>query len=142
MAEIDTIRELHCYEKMYFHLLETVEECEVICKDLAVKERLIRVQQELEDIYTGENYKTHDYLTTDEKIIALLLSYIRQTELLKEPGQSDDDIYKEAFDWNITLCRANNPQIDEKMREHFYKVLFPEKHPELPDLLKKITEKQ
>ena len=36
MAEIDVIRELHCYEKMFDHILRTVKECEEICKDPVV----------------------------------------------------------------------------------------------------------
>ncbi len=135
MAEIDVIRELYCYEKMFNHILRTVEECEEICKDPVVKEKLVKVQQEVEDIYTGENYKTHDYLTVDEKTIVLLLSYIRQSELSKEQGQANDDIYKEAFDWNILLNSVNNPQIDEKIREHLFKILFSKMTESLTDFM-------
>lgn len=122
MAEIDIIRELSCYEKMYMQLFKTVDECIEICKEPAVKERLIKVQEEVEDICLGNEYKIHNDLTTDEKIIVLLLSYIRETEFSKDQGQMNMDIFKEALDWNLALNHINNPAIDEKLKEHLYKI--------------------
>ena len=126
MAEIDIIRELSCYEKMYMHLFKTVDECIEICKDPVVKETLIKAMQEAEDIYLGDESKIHNYLTTDEKIIVLLLSYIRETEFSKEPEKMDSDIFKEALEWNLALNRVNNPAIDKKLKEHLYKIFHPE----------------
>ncbi len=111
---------------MYMHLFKTVDECIEICKDPVVSEKLEKAIQEAEDIYLGDEYKIHNYLTTDEKVIVLLLSYIRETEFSKEQEQMDMNIFKEALEWNIALNRVGNSAIDEKLEEHLYKIFHPE----------------
>ena len=126
MAEIDTIRELHCYEKMFDHILSAVEECEEICQDPVVKEKLIKVQQEVEDIYIGDEYKTHNYLTPDEKVIVLLLTFIREREISKKLGKMNGDIVKESLDWNIALNSVKIELTDEMIEEQINKIFHSE----------------
>ena len=126
MAEIDTIRELHCYEKMFDHILRAVEECEEICQDPVVKEKLIKVQQEVEDIYIGDEYKTHNYLTPDEKVIVLLLTFIREREISKKLGKMNSDIVKESLDWNIALNSVKIELTDEMIEERVKRIFHPE----------------
>ena len=117
MAEIDIIRELHCYEKIFNHILMTVKECEKICKDTFVKDQLIKVQQEIEDISTGDEYKTYSYLTADEKTVVLLLTYIMDREISKELGKMDSDIFYESLDWLLTIKGKNVTLSDEEINE-------------------------
>ena len=117
MAEIDIIRELHCYEKIFNHILMTVKECEKICKDTFVKDQLIKVQQEIEDISTGDEYKTYSYLTADEKTVVLLLTYIMDREISKELGKMDSDIFYESLDWLLTIKGINVTLSDEEINE-------------------------
>ena len=124
MAEIDVIRELHCYEKMFNHILRTVKECEEICKDPDVKEKLIKVQQEIEDIYIGDDYKIHNYLTVDEKVILLLLTFIREREISKELGQMNSDIVSESLDWNFALNNVKIELTDEMIKGNLKKFLY------------------
>ena len=126
MAEIDVIRELHCYQRMFDHILRTVEECEEICKDPVVKEKLVKVQQEVEDIYIGDDYKIHNYLTVDEKVILLLLTFIREREISKELGQMNSDIVSEAVDWDLALKGAEVFLTDEMINARVRKIFHPE----------------
>lgn len=122
MAEIEVIKELHCYEKMFNDILNTVKECEKICNDPVVKEKLIKVQQDVEDIYTGDEYKTRNYLTPDEKVIALLLTFIREREISKDLGQMDSDIVSETLDWNLALNSVKFELTDEMVKEQLNKI--------------------
>ena len=104
MPKIDIIRELHCYKKMYHLLQNAVIECVDISKDPIVKEKLIGIQQEAENIYTGDEH-IGQVLTADELIIVLLLSFIREREISKGIGLMDSDTIKEAIDWTNALPR-------------------------------------
>ena len=126
MAEIDVIRELHCYEKMYHLLQKTVIDCAEICKDPIVKEKLLKVQQDAEDIYIGDEGKTLNYLTTDEKIIVLLLTFIREREISKKLGQMNSDVVSEALDWNLALTGVKIELTDEMIKAQINKIFHPE----------------
>lgn len=88
-----------------------------ICKDTFVKDQLIKVQQEIEDISTGDEYKTYSYLTADEKTIVLLLTYIMDREISKELGKMDSDIFYESLDWLLTIKGTNVTLSDEEINE-------------------------
>ncbi len=122
MSKIDTIRELHCYKKMYHLLQKTVIECADICKDPIIKEKLIKVQQEAEDIYTGEVY-VGKALTAEELIIVLLLSYIREREISKGIGLMDTDAIEEAIDWSNALQDVDFEITDEMIEEQTNKII-------------------
>lgn len=122
MSKIDTIRELHCYKKMYNLLQNTVIECADICKDPIIKEKLIKVQQEAEDIYTGEVY-VGKALTAEELIIVLLLSYIREREISKGIGLMDTDAIEEAIDWSNALQDIDFEITDEMIEEQTNKII-------------------
>ena len=122
MSKIDTIRELHCYKKMYNLLQNTVIECADICKDPIIKEKLIKVQQEAEDIFTGEVY-VGKALTAEELIIVLLLSYIREREISKGIGLMDTDAIEEAIDWSNALQDVDFEITDEMIEEQTNKII-------------------
>lgn len=122
MSKIDIIRELHCYKKMYHLLQNAVIECADICKDPIVKEKLIGIQQEAENIYTGEEY-IGKVLTADELIIVFLLSFIREREISKGIGLMDSDTIKEAIDWTNAL-RGVDFEITDKMIQEYINKIF------------------
>ena len=72
-------------------MLDVINECSENCNDPVVKEKLIKTQEQINDIIAEENGICQK-LTPDEAVIVLLLSFIRE----KEMNQSND-----AFDINI-----------------------------------------
>ncbi len=122
MAEIDIIRELHCYKKMYHLMQNTIIECTDICKDPFVKEKLIKLQQKAEEIYTGEEYEIRRDLTVDEIIIILLLSFIKDKEASKELDIMDIDIIREAVEWLLTLQNKKVSLTDELIKQQVLKI--------------------
>ena len=121
MSKIDIMRELHCYKKMYHLLQNAVIDCTDICQDPDIKEKLISVQQEAEDIYTSEEY-IGKALTADELIIVLLLSYIKDREISKGIGLMDADAISEAVDWTNALQGVNFKITDEMIEEQIKKI--------------------
>lgn len=121
MPKIDIIRELHCYKKMYHLLQNSVIECVDISKDPIVKEKLIGIQQEAENIYTGDEH-IGKVLTADELIIVLLLSFIREREISKGIGLMDSDTIKEAIDWTNALQGVDFEIPDKMIEEHINKI--------------------
>ena len=107
---------------MYNLLQNTVIECADICKDPVIKEKLIKVQQEAEDIYTGEVY-VGKALTAEELIIVLLLSYIREREISKGIGLMDTDAIEEAIDWSNALQDVDFEITDEMIEEQTNKII-------------------
>ena len=122
MSKIDVIRELHCYKKMYHLIQNAVIECADICKDPIIKEKLIKAQQEAEDIYTGEVY-VGKALTAEELVIVLLLSYIRDREISKGIGLMDTDAIEEAIDWSNALQDVDFEITDEMIEEQTNKII-------------------
>ena len=121
MSKIDIMRELHCYKKMYHLLQNAVIECTDICKDSAIKEKLVSVQKEAEDIYTSEEY-IGKALTADELIIVLLLSFIREREISNGIGLMDTDAIEEAIDWTNALQGVDFEITDEMIEEQLKKL--------------------
>lgn len=122
MSKIDVIRELHCYKKMYHLIQNSVIECVDICKDPIIKEKLIKAQQEAEDIYTGEVY-VGKALTAEELVIVLLLSYIRGREISKGIGLMDTDAIEEAIDWSNALQDVDIEITDKMIEEQTNKII-------------------
>ncbi len=121
MKDIEIIRELHCYEKMYNLMLKTVSGCVDICRDLVVREKLIKAMQEAEDIYTGEIYKYKD-LNADERAIVELLSFIMDTEISRIPG-GNMDIVDVCIDWSLAIQNKKVQLSEAFINEQVKKIL-------------------
>lgn len=123
MSKINVIEELHHYKKMYRLMQNAVIDCTEICKDPIVKEKLIKVQQEAEDIYTGAEYEDRKYTTPDELIIMLLLTYIKDREGSREIDLIDVDIIRDCVDWLLRLqnkkVELTEGEIEEKVNKIF-----------------------
>ena len=100
-----------------------VEGCSKICTDSFVKEELVNVQKELEDIRSGDEYKARGYLTADEKVIAFLLSVIIDNESAKDAENFDGDAFDTAVDWFLTVkgqkVRLSDEEIAKQVAEIF-----------------------
>ena len=105
MTNIEIIRELHCYRKMYNALQATITECIKTCQDFAVREKLMKIQQEAEDIYTGEIYDYKE-LNEDERIVLALLSFIMDTELSRV-SDTDMKIVNDCIEWSLVMQNKN-----------------------------------
>lgn len=123
MSQIDAIKELHHYKKMYRLMQNAVIDCSEICKDPIVKEKLIKVQKEAEDIYTGEEYENRKYTTPDELVIILLLSFIKDREASREIDLIDVDIIRDSVDWLLTL-QNKKFELSEEEKDKKVKQLF------------------
>ena len=104
MTDIELIRELHCYKKMYNCLQATLTECVETGQDLVVREKLIKAQQEAEDIYTGEIYEYKE-LSEDERVIMALLKLIMNTEIDREDGNME--IVHKCIEWSMAIQNIN-----------------------------------
>ena len=102
-----------------------VIDCAEICNDPIVKQKLIKAQQDAEDIYTGEVY-VGKALTAEELIIVLLLSYIRDREISKGIGLMDIDAIEEAIDWTFALKNVSFKLTDEMITENINKIFHPQ----------------
>ena len=124
MIDISVIRELHCYKRMYNSLQKTITECIGECRDLVVREKLIKAQQESEDIYTGEIYDYKD-LTEDERIVLALLSFIMDTEISRVTD-ADMKIVDDCIEWSLVMQNKNielsKEFIEEQVKRIFEKV--------------------
>ena len=105
MTNIEIIRELHCYRKMYNALQATITECIKTCQDFVVREKLMKIQQEAEDIYTGEIYDYKE-LNEDERIVLALLSFIMDTELSRV-SDTDMKIVNDCIEWSLVMQNKN-----------------------------------
>lgn len=122
MTDIEVIRELHCYEKMYSTLQRTITECIAVCRDLVVKEKLIKVQQETEDIYTGEIYEYKD-LNADERIIVALLSFIADTEISRVTD-ADMKLVDDCVNRSLAIQNKKVELSKEFIEEQIKKIFF------------------
>ncbi len=120
MTDIEVIRELHCYKKMYSTLQRTITECIAVCRDLVVKEKLIKVQQETEDIYTGEIYEYKD-LNADERIIVALLSFIADTEISRVTD-ADMKLVDDCVDRSLAIQNKKVELSKEFIEEQIKKI--------------------
>ena len=101
MTDIEVIRELHCYKKMYNLMIKAVSGCVDKCNDLVVREKLIKAMQEAEDIYTGEIYE-YKTLTADERIIVALLKLLIDTEI-DRVTKPDMDFVSCCVEWSLAI---------------------------------------
>ena len=124
MSKINVIEELHHYKKMYRLMQNAVIDCTEICKDPIVKDKLIKVQQEAEDIYTGEEYEDRKYTTPDELIIMLLLTYIKDREASREIDLIDVDIIKDCVDWLLRLQNKKVELTEDEIEERVNKIFL------------------
>ena len=106
MRDIEVIRELHCYKKMY---------------NLVVREKLIKAMQDAEDIYTGEIYE-YKTLNADERIIVALLNLLMDTEIdrVTEP---DMDFVDYCVEWSLAIQNKKVELSEEFVSEQVNKIL-------------------
>lgn len=121
MRDIEVIRELHCYKKMYNLMTKTVSGCVDICSDLVVREKLIKAMQDAEDIYTGEIYE-YKTLNADERIIVALLNLLMDTEIdrVTEP---DMDFVDYCVEWSLAIQNKKVELSEEFVSEQVNKIL-------------------
>ena len=120
MTDIELIRELYCYKKMYNCLQATITECIETGQDLVVREKLIKAQQEAEDIYTGEIYE-YKTLSADERIIVALLNLIMDTEI-DRVIDGDMDIVEDCIKWSLAIQNINVELSKEFIKEQVNKI--------------------
>ncbi len=86
-----------------------------------MREKLIKAQQDAEDIYTGEIYE-YKTLTADERIIVALLKLITDTEI-DRVIKTDMDFVNYCVEWSLAIQnkRVELPKefIDEKVNKIF-----------------------
>lgn len=124
MSKINVIEELHHYKKMYRLMQNAVIDCTEICKDPIVKGKLIKVQQEAEDIYIGAEYEDRKYTTPDELIIMLLLTYIKDREGSREIDLIDVDIIRDCVDWLLRLQNKKVELTEDEIEERVNKIFL------------------
>ena len=121
MKDIEVIRELHCYKKMYNLMTNTVNDCADICSDLVVKEKLVKAMQDAEDIYTGEIYE-YKALNADERIIVALLKLLMDTEISRVTDP-DMDFVDYCVEWSLAIqnkkVELSNEFIEEQVKKIF-----------------------
>ena len=88
--------------------------------DFTVREKLIKAQQEAEDIYTGEIYDSKD-MTADERVIAELLSFIRDTEVSRVTDP-DMQIVDDCVDWLLVMQNKKIELSEEYIKEQVNKI--------------------
>ncbi len=120
MTNIEVVRELHCYKRMYNTLQKTITECIKTCRDLTVREKLVKIQQEAEDIYTGEIYE-YKSLNADERIIVALLSFIVDTEISRVTV-TDMQIIDNCIKWSLAIQNKKVEISEEFIEEQVNKI--------------------
>ena len=98
MIDINIVRELNAYKKMYSHIFNVVTNVIEVCQDAKVKYMLIKAQQYTEDIYTGENICPKK-LSVDEETIVFLLHTVIEQESKKATSEQDTQFIEECKDW-------------------------------------------
>ena len=125
MTDIEVIRELHCYMKMYSLMLKTVSGCVDTCRDLVVREKLIKAMQEAEDIYTGEIYE-YKILNADERIIIALLKLLMDTEIDRVTNP-DMELIDYCVEWSLAIQNKKVELSEEFINERIKKIFYHEK---------------
>lgn len=102
-------------------MLKTVSGCVDTCRDLVVREKLIKAMQEAEDIYTGEIYE-YKTLNADERIIVALLKLLVDTGIdrVTEP---DMELIDYCVEWSLAIqnkkVESSEEFIDEQIKKIF-----------------------
>ncbi len=101
MTEINLIRDLNAFKKMYSYIFNTVTDAINICQDPNVKNMLIQAQQHTEEIYCGES--SCKKMSVDEETIVDLLNLLIAIENQKPVFQRDQGFLDECEDWICDL---------------------------------------
>ena len=122
MRDIEIIRELHCYKKMYNLMTNTVSDCADVCCDLVVRKKLIKAMQDAEDIYTGEIYE-YKALNAEERVIVALLKMLMNTEI-NRVSEPDMEFVNYCVAWllaiqNIKTVKLSNEFIEAQVKKIF-----------------------
>lgn len=121
MISIEVIREMHCYKKMNSTFEVCVADCIDICRDLVVREKLIKVLQDAEDIYSGEMYAYKD-LNADERIIVELLKFIVDTEISRVTD-TNMQVIDNCIEWLLAI-QNNKVELSKEFIEQQVNKIF------------------
>lgn len=102
MIDINLIRDLNAFKKMYNYIFNVVTDAVEICQDPKVKHMLIQAQQHTESIFLGENYYSKK-MSVEEETIVYLLTLLIEEENKKPVSQQDKDFIAECEDWACDL---------------------------------------
>ena len=100
MTDIQLIRDLDAFKKMYRYLFNAVTDAINISDEPEVKDILIKAQQRTEEIYIGENCSD---MYSDDATIIDLLKLLVETECEKPLSQQNQDFIDECNDWACDL---------------------------------------
>lgn len=117
MTDINLIRDLNAFKKMYSYLFNTLTDAIKVCQDPVVKNMLIKAQQHTEGIYSGECCNSK--MSVDEETIVDLLKLLIKTETDKPVSQQDTEFIDECKDWILDLqnARIDDCVLDECISE-------------------------
>ena len=117
MTDINLIRDLNAFKKMYSYIFNAVTDAINICKDSEVKNMLIQAQQHTEALYSGENCNKN--ISVDDETIVDLLKLLIKTETDKPVSQQDTEFIDECKDWILDLqnARIDDCVLDECISE-------------------------
>ena len=104
---------------MYNCLQKTITECIKTGFDPFVREKLIKAQQEAEDIYTGEIYE-YKTLSADERAIVALLKFIMNSEIDRQDGNME--IVHKCIEWSLAIQNINVVLSKEFVEEQMNKI--------------------
>lgn len=102
MTDINLIRDLNAFKKMYNYIFNVVTDAVEICQDPKVKYTLIQAQQYTEAIFSGENNYPKK-MSIEEETIVYLLTLLIEEECKKPISQQDKDFIAECKDWASDL---------------------------------------
>ncbi len=102
MTDINLIRDLNAFKKMYNYIFNVVTDAVEICQDPNVKYMLIQAQQHTEAIFLGENNYPKK-MSIEEETIVYLLTLLIEEENKKPISQQDEDFLYECKDWVCDL---------------------------------------
>ncbi len=100
MTDIQIIRDLDAFKKMYRYLFNAITDAINVCSEPEVKNILISAQQRTEEIYIGKNCS--DMYDDDETIIDLLKLLV-ETECEKPLSQQNQEFIDECKAWICDL---------------------------------------
>ena len=96
---IGLLRELYTYKKMYEQMHNIIVRLVNECKDTAIKEDLTKCLIDAEQVYVTRGVFPPDYMSSEEFVIAYLLSYIRKNNIKFPEGYENFAFFKESLDW-------------------------------------------
>ncbi|MBQ7115742.1 MAG: hypothetical protein IJN94_04950 [Clostridia bacterium] len=96
---IGVLRELYTYKKMYEQMHNIIITLVNKCENTAIKEDLIKSLVDAEQLYVTRGIFPPDYMSSEEFIIAYLLSYIRKNNIKVPENYKNFAFFKESLDW-------------------------------------------